>query len=74
MGSFVARVLRSMGRRGAGGDEQAVLELFRLRQAVEEARDIAVRGLHDEQGWSWGEIALLLGTTRQYVAKRWGGE
>jgi hypothetical protein len=74
MASFVARVLRSMSRRGAAGDEQTVLELFRLRKAVEEARDQAVKGLHDEQGWSWGEIALLLGQTRQYVAKRWGGE
>jgi biotin operon repressor len=67
---FARRVLRAYGRRIAGGDIDAIADLGRLLGEVETALSRAVTGLRDS-GYSWAEIGLRLGVTRQAVHQRW---
>ncbi len=70
--SFLARCVRALGRRAEAGDVEALRELATLRRVVNQTRDIAASALHDKQGWSWSEIALALGISRQAAQQRWG--
>ncbi len=69
---FARRVLRAYGRRIAGGDIDAIADLGGLLGEVETALSRAVTGLRDTHGYSWAEIGLRLGVTRQAVHQRWG--
>ena len=70
-GAFARRVIRVYGRRIAGGDVEALRNLLALAEDIERATDKAVAGLRTT-GYSWGEIAARLGTTRQAAQQRWG--
>ncbi len=70
--SFLARCVRALGRRAESGDVEALKELVSLRRTVTQTRDLAAVALHDKQGWSWGEVALALGISRQAAQQRWG--
>jgi hypothetical protein len=68
--AFTRRVLRGYGRRIAAGDIDAIADLDGLLGEVETALSRAVSGLRDT-GYSWAEIGLRLGVTRQAVHQRW---
>lgn len=67
---FIMRSLRAFGRR-AGEDVDALRLLRDIGEVYDEVLDAAARECH--KTWSWGEIALRLGMTRQAAQKRWGG-
>ena len=69
--AFAARVIRAHARRIAGGDVEGLADLLALREELETATEVAVNGLR-AFGYSWGEIASRLGTTRQAAQQRWG--
>jgi hypothetical protein len=65
----VARMVRAVGRRIGAEDPVDLVELRRLREALDEAERLAVEGLR-ERGFSWAEIGDGLGTTRQNAQQR----
>lgn len=69
--AFARRIIRAHGRRVAGGDVEGLADLVTLREELDAATQTAVDGLR-EVGFSWGEIASRLGTSRQAVQQRWG--
>ena len=68
--AFLRRILRAAARRYAAADPDDLLELVALSREVDEALTNAVRGLRSS-GFSWTEIALPLGITRQAARQRW---
>jgi DNA-directed RNA polymerase specialized sigma24 family protein len=64
-------VIRAHGRRVAGGDVEGMAELLSLADELDAATRTAVEGLRGF-GYSWGEIASRLGTSRQAAQQRWG--
>ena len=70
--AFAARIIRAHGRRIADGDIDSLPDLLRLAAELDTATQHAVNGLR-AFGYSWGEIASRLGTTRQAAQQRWGG-
>jgi hypothetical protein len=62
--AFTRRIIRAHGRRIAEGDVEGLAELLSLRDELDAAAQTAVDGLR-AFGYSWGEIASRLGTTRQ---------
>jgi hypothetical protein len=70
--AFARRVVASYGRRiGHAGDVDALAQLVALGDQIENATQDAVTGLRGH-GYSWAEIALRLGITRQAAQQRWG--
>lgn len=69
MAAMVARVSRSMTRRAAEGDMEALTALLAMGEAVDVATVLAGRALHDF-GYSWTDIGNELGTSKQAAAKR----
>jgi hypothetical protein len=69
--TFAARIIRGHGRRIADGDIDSLPGLLRLAAELDGATQHAVDGLRTF-GYSWGEIAGRLGTTRQAAQQRWG--
>ena len=70
--AFTRRILAAHGRRIASGDIEGLALLATLAADVDTALHTAVTGLR-EAGYSWGEIAERLGTTRQAAQQRFGG-
>jgi hypothetical protein len=69
--AFAARIIRAHGRRIADGDIDSLPDLVRLGAELDAATQHAVDGLR-AFGYSWGDIAGRLGTTRQAAQQRWG--
>jgi DNA-directed RNA polymerase specialized sigma24 family protein len=69
--AFVRRVIRALGRRVGDGDADALAELARLRNDLEQAMGEAVRELY-ARGWSYAEIGARLGISRQAVRQQYG--
>ena len=69
--SFIRRVIRAHARRIAAGDVDALADLTGLATELDEAITQAVTGLR-KTGYSWAEIAVRLGVTRQAAQQRWG--
>jgi hypothetical protein len=69
--AFLRRVLRAYGRRIAAGDIDALVDMAAMADELESAMRLAVAGLR-RVGYSWGEIAVRLGITRQGAQQRWG--
>ena len=69
--AFCVRILRAAGRRVADGDVEALPDLARLQQELDQALAAAVTGLRGF-GYSWADIASRLGVTRQAAQQRWG--
>jgi hypothetical protein len=65
-------VIRAHARRIADGDVDGLADLLALRDELDTTTRRAVTGLRGF-GYSWGEIASRLGTTRQAAQQRWGG-
>jgi len=69
--AFLRRVIRAYSRRVAAGDIEAIITMAGLANHLEDATRQAITGLR-EFGYSWADIALRLGITRQGAQQRWG--
>ncbi|HEV2377576.1 MAG TPA: hypothetical protein VGS19_36105 [Streptosporangiaceae bacterium] len=70
-GAFVRRVIRAYSRRVAAGDIDAISAMAHTVTEMDTAIADAIQGLRGI-GYSWADIALRLGVTRQAVQQRWG--
>ncbi len=69
--AFLRRVIRAYSRRVASGDIDAITDMARLATDLDTAIGHAVAGLR-KVGYSWADIGLRLGITRQAAQQRWG--
>ena len=69
--AFLRRVIAAYSRRVAAGDIEAITTMAALADHLEDATRQAITGLRDT-GYSWADIALRLGITRQGAQQRWG--
>jgi hypothetical protein len=70
--AFLRRVIRAYSRRVASGDIDAITEMAATADHLDIAIRDAITGLR-AIGYSWADVALRLGVTRQAVQQRWGG-
>lgn len=68
---MVRRIIRAHGRRCADADPEDLAELIEMSQTLDEAITEAVAGLR-HNGFSWAQIAVPLGITRQAAQMRFG--
>lgn len=71
--AFLRRAIRALARRVSGGDIDAISEMSALSADLDNAIRTAVNGLRN-RGYSWAEIGIRLGVTRQAAQQRFGGE
>ena len=69
--AFLRRVIRAYSRRIASGDIEAITTMTALADDLEDATRHAITGLR-QFGYSWADIAMRLGITRQGAQQRWG--
>ena len=69
--AFLRRVIRAYSRRVASGDIEAITAMARLAGDLEDATRQAITALNDF-GYSWADIGMRLGITRQGAQQRWG--
>ncbi len=69
--AFLRRVIAAYSRRVASGDIEAITTMAHLADHLEDATRQAITGLR-ESGYSWADIAMRLGITRQGAQQRWG--
>ena len=67
--SFTRRVVRAYARRVAAGDVDALAAMTGMATELDEAISQAVIGLR-KAGYSWAQIAVRLGVTRQAAQQR----
>lgn len=72
--AFVRRVICAYSRRVAAGDIDAITDMAAIAAELDDAIRQAVTGLRTRHGFSWADIALRLGITRQGAQQRWGGD
>jgi hypothetical protein len=68
--AFLRRVIRAYSRRVASGDIEAIATMAHLADDLEDATRQAITGLR-QFGYSWADIAMRLGITRQGAQQRW---
>jgi hypothetical protein len=68
---MVRRIIRAYGRRVADRDLEELAGLAALRADLDTAIGDAVTGLRSA-GFSWTDIARVMGTSRQGAQQRWG--
>jgi len=71
--AFLRRAIRAYSRRVAAGDIDAITTMTALATDLDRAISQAITGLR-AIGYSWADIALRLGITRQAAQQRWGGD
>ena len=71
--AFLRRVIRAYSRRVAAGDIEAITTMAALADDLDHAIRQAITGLRN-QGYSWADIAMRLGITRQGAQQRWGSD
>ena len=71
--AFARRVIRAYSRRVAAGDIDAISDMTRLADDLDQAIRDAITGLRSH-GYSWADIGNRLGITRQSAWERWGGD
>ena len=71
--AFLRRVIRAYSRRVAAGDIEAITAMAGLADELDHATRQAITGLRG-WGYSWADIALRLGITRQGAQQRWGAD
>jgi hypothetical protein len=69
---FVRRIFRAYARRIASGDIDALAGMVSFTADIEAIIQQVVTRLRDQHGYSWAEIGLRLGVTRQAAQQRWG--
>ena len=72
--AFLRRIIRAYSRRVATGDIDALTEMAAVAGDFDTAIRDAITGLRAGHGYSWAEIAVRLGITRQGAQQRWGGD
>jgi hypothetical protein len=72
--AFLRRIVCAYSRRVAAGDIEAVPDMVRLSNDVDAAIRDAITELRAKHGYSWADIGLRLGVTRQAAQQRWGGD
>ena len=70
--AFLRRAIRAYSRRIASGDIDALADMTRLADHLDQAITEAITGLRTGAGYSWADIALRLGISRQAAQQRWG--
>jgi hypothetical protein len=71
--AFAHRVIRACSRRVAAGDIDALTAMTALADDLDTAIRDAITGLR-QRGYSWADIGIRLGITRQAAQQRWGGD
>jgi hypothetical protein len=71
--AFLRRVIRAYSRRVAAGDIEATADMATTAEQMDTAMRDAITGLR-QIGYSWADIGLRLGVSRQAAHQRWGGE
>lgn len=71
--AFARRVILAHSRRVAQGDIDAITAMTALADDLDTAIRDAITGLR-RRGYSWADIGIRLGITRQAAQQRWGGE
>lgn len=71
LGATSRRFARALAGRCAEGDTEGLEQLVEVSRAVEAAIADGARALHST-GYSWTDIASLLGVTRQAARQRFG--
>jgi hypothetical protein len=69
--AFLRRVIRAYSRRVAAGDIEAITTMAALADDLENATRQAITALN-AFGYSWADIGMRLGITRQGAQQRWG--
>ena len=69
--AFLRRVIRAYSRRVAAGDIEAIPAMANLADHLENATRQAINELN-ALGYSWADIGMRLGITRQGAQQRWG--
>ena len=69
---IVAAFVRALTKRGLAGDIQALIALSDCRKQISEAMAETAVALRVEHNYSWGEVGLAFGVTRQAARQRWG--
>lgn len=72
--AMVMRMMRALRQRAEGGDLEALVALVNLEPWCRAQQRLAARALTGEGGYSWAQLALRLGITKQSAHGRWGGE
>jgi hypothetical protein len=73
IGAMLDRVCRALVRRATDGDLLAIEELALLERTVTDHLRDAARGAHDgDAHYSWTEIGIALGVSRQNARQRFG--
>ncbi len=71
--AFLRRAIAAYSRRVGSGDIDALANMTRLAAHLDQAITDAVHALRTgPTGYSWADIALRLGITRQAAQQRWG--
>ena len=68
--AFTRRVIRAYSRRVAAGDIEAITTMAALADHLEDATRQAINELN-AFGYSWADIGMRLGITRQGAQQRW---
>lgn len=75
-GAMVRRMVKAYGARVAAGDIESLADLVALRADVDRHISVAAAALHadtdEHPGYSWTEIAQVLGISRQAARQRFG--
>jgi len=72
LGAAVNRLLVALRRRACDGDLQALVELRALDLVLAENMLIAAVTLNRKHGYSWADIGVGAGMSRQAAQQRWG--
>ena len=70
-GAFARRILRAYSRRVADRDIEGLAGLVAVRDEADRATATAVAALR-EQGFSWADVARVIGCSRQAAQQRYG--
>lgn len=70
VGSAARRMVRALVKRAEEGDTEAIEQLVETQHEVTQAITAAGQALHSVGGYSYTELAQVLGTTRQAARQR----
>lgn len=74
-GAFLERILRATARRVGNGDIDGLAVIARVQRLVDETMQRSVDRLRGEPWeYSWADIGLHLGITRQAAQQRFGSK
>jgi len=68
----VSRMMRALARRASSGDLQALVEMAALQGELRAQMRRAATELRLHHGYSWADLGLALGISRQAAEQRWG--